>query len=211
MTTKATFQELHLKFIMQHIIVSETCLKYIQEKFQISHDVISNLFWIDVNQHCELLQENVQFFLDRYSTLKSFESLDHDKVYEQSINYQTLHDDYFLVETFDDPKVIEGKVDKEEVYHDRMDTMWFRINKIKIASTTMKRFKFPPKVADVVLVLAHSNADLERLISIVRKNKTDARSSLKLDGVTFFHLSYEIKVSSVCCTMSQIPTRLSYD
>ena len=92
-----------------------------------------------------------------------------------------------------------------------MDTMWFHINKIKIASTTMKRFKFLPKVADVVLVLAHSNADLERLISIVRKNKTDARSSLKLDGVTFFHLSYEIKLSSACCTMSQIPTRLSYD
>lgn len=129
MTTKATFQELHIKFIMQHII-SETCLKYIQEKLQISHDVISNLFWFDFNQHCELLQENVQFFLDRYSTLNSFESLDHDKVYEQSINYQTLHDDDFLVETFDDPKVIEGKVDKEEVYHDRMDTMWFHINKM---------------------------------------------------------------------------------
>ena len=38
------------------------------------------------------------------------------------------------------------------------------------------------KVAEVVLVLPHSNADLERLFSIVRKSKNDTRMSLKLAG-----------------------------
>ena len=38
-----------------------------------------------------------------------------------------------------------------------------------------------PKVAEVILVIPHSNAELERLFSIVRKNKSLDRSSLTLD------------------------------
>ena len=89
-----------------------------------------------------------------------------------------------------------------------MDTMWFHINKMQIAGTTMKRVKFLPKVAEVVLVLPHSNAGLARLFIIVRRNKTDARSSV---NYTVFHLSFEVKVSRICCTMSEIPARPSYD
>ena len=66
---------------------------------------------------------------------------------------------------------------------------------MQIAGTTMKRFKFLPKVAWVVLVLPHSNADLERLFSIAKKNKTDARLSLKLDGTH----------SSTLATISKYP------
>ena len=39
-----------------------------------------------------------------------------------------------------------------------------------------------PGIAEIVLVLSRSNAEAERLFSIVRKNKTDSRSCLKLDG-----------------------------
>ena len=46
----------------------------------------------------------------------------------------------------------------------------------------MSRFKELFKLAEIVLVLPHINADLERLFSIVRKNKSDSRSRLKLDG-----------------------------
>ena len=48
---------------------------------------------------------------------------------------------------------------------------------MKVTGTSTKRFKF----AEIVLVISHSNAEQERLFSIVRKNKTDSRSSLKLD------------------------------
>ena len=37
-------------------------------------------------------------------------------------------------------------------------------------------------MASLVLVLPHNNAGLERLFSVVRKNESDIRSSLKLDG-----------------------------
>ena len=101
--------------------------------------------------------------------------IDHDQFYEEFIDYQALRDNDFPVEAFDDANAIEGRVDEEEVYHYRIDTMWFHINEMKIAGTKIKHFKLLPKVAEVVLVLPHSNADLKKLFSIVRKNSTDVR------------------------------------
>ena len=46
---------------------------------------------------------------------------------------------------------------------------------------SVKRFKYLIK-AELMLVMPHSNAELKRLFSIVRKNKTLEHSSLKLDG-----------------------------
>ena len=45
-----------------------------------------------------------------------------------------------------------------------------------------KRFKLLPKIAEVVLIIPHSNAELERLFSIVKKNKSLECSSMKPDG-----------------------------
>ena len=53
---------------------------------------------------------------------------------------------------------------------------------------SVKRFKYLIKLfkylikAELMLVMPHSNAELKRLFSIVRKNKTLEHSSLKLDG-----------------------------
>ena len=105
---------------------------------------------------------------------------------------------------------------------------------MQIAGTTMERFKFLPKVAEVVLVLPHCNAGhLERLFSIVRKNKTNATLSLKLDGTLSsilaikskypksvvpchkFHVCFSMSVVPchkfhACCSISQIPCLLYY-
>ena len=48
--------------------------------------------------------------------------------------------------------------------------------------STASRFRYLQSVAALVMVLPHSNTGEERFFSIVRKNKTDSRSSLKLDG-----------------------------
>ena len=42
--------------------------------------------------------------------------------------------------------------------------------------TASKRFKHLPKVAELVLVLPHSNADEERLFRMARKSKTESRA-----------------------------------
>ena len=39
------------------------------------------------------------------------------------------------------------------------------------------------KVAEVVMTIPHSNAGEERIFSLINKNKTPSRSSMKLDGI----------------------------
>ena len=61
--------------------------------------------------------------------------------------------------------------------------MDFYLSQIKISGTYLNRFKLLTRIVLIVLVIPHSNANQERLFSIVRKNKTDWRSSLKLYGI----------------------------
>ena len=72
---------------------------------------------------------------------------------------------------------------------------------MNIPGSDAKRFKLLPKVAEIVLIIPHSNAELERLFSIVRKNKSLERSSMKLDGTLSSILSMKTMYpeSSVPC------------
>ena len=129
--------------------------------------------------------------------------MNEDKLHEEFIDYQLLSIDDFLKGAFEEAKVIDGNDDSEEVYQYRMVTLWWYICHMEVSQTSIKRFKFLPKVAEIVLLIPHSNAELERLIfiSIVRKNKTDARSSLKLDGTLSSILAMKSKYpeSHVTC------------
>ena len=109
---------------------------YIQEKFPITHDVISNLgsnlIWVDVIQRCEASWENVQVFIGRYSTLKSFKGLDNNKVYEEFIDNQKLRDNDFPVEAFDDPKSMKEKLMRERFTITESTQCGFKSTKCKL-------------------------------------------------------------------------------
>ena len=51
-----------------------------------------------------------------------------------------------------------------------------------VPDSSFQRFCHLLKVAELVLILPHSNAGEDRLFSMVCKNKTESRSRLKLDG-----------------------------
>ena len=59
---------------------------------------------------------------------------------------------------------------------------WSYIADMKIPATNAKHFSFLPKLAEIILIIPHSNAELERLFSIVKKNKSLERPSMELDG-----------------------------
>ena len=55
-------------------------------------------------------------------------------------------------------------------------------SKYETIRNMISRFKVFSRIAVIVLVLSHSIVSLERLFSVIGKNKIDMRSSLKLDG-----------------------------
>ena len=80
----------------------------------------------------------------------------------------------------------------EEVSHYRVDILWWYISHMVIPKSSSRRFRYLQKVAELVLIL-HSNAGEERLFSMVRKNKTDSRSSLNLHGTLSDLLSMKLQ------------------
>ena len=85
-------------------------------------------------------------------------------------------------DAFEEAKVVDGEQDGKVLFYYRMDVLWWHIANKNIPGTATKRFPHLAKVAELVLVLPHSNAGEERLFSIVRKNKTESRASMKLEG-----------------------------
>ena len=131
-------------------------------------------------------------------------SISADDLYEEFTDYQTLCGDDFDDKAWEDTKVSEGlkdDIDGEKLFHYRMDVLWYYIANMNILGSNAKRFKLLPKVAEIVLIIPHSNAELERLFSIVRKNKSLERASMKLDGTLSIILSMKIMYpeSSVPC------------
>ena len=104
-----------------------------------------------------------------------------DELHNEFCDYQTLNDGDIGDNVWNDAKVIDGSIDSVEVYHYRVDILWWYIAYMITPGSTASRFHFLQSVTALVMVLLHINAE-ERLFSIVCKNKTDSRSLLKLDG-----------------------------
>ena len=131
-------------------------------------------------------------------------SISADDLYEEFTDYQTLCGDDFDDKAWEVAKVSEGLKDDingKKLFRYRMDDLWYYIANMNIPDSNAKRFKLLPKVAEIVLIIPHSNAELERLFSIVRKNKSLEHSSMKLDGTLSSILSMKTMypVSSVPC------------
>ena len=157
-------------------------LQYIQNKFPLKDEVICNSVWIDVEKRLDSKWESVHFFCEKYQNLSIMKKVNLDELYDEFLDYQALSDREICDSAWTEAKMIDSKDDDGNVYHYRMDVLWYHIAQIKLPDTSINRFKHLPLVAEIVLIIPHSNSGQERLFSIVRKNKTDSRSSLKLDG-----------------------------
>ena len=122
----------------------------------------------------------MEFFINRFKAF--FQQLPVDKLYDEFCDYQTLPDECFRDDVLKEAKVIDREEDGEVLFQYRVNVLWWHIAQLVIPGTTAKRFKHLPKVAGLVVVLPHSNAGEERLFSIVRKNKTESRALMKLEG-----------------------------
>ena len=124
--------------------------------------------------------ESVEFFLTNFKSL--FSDIHVDELYDEFCDYKTLTDEDIGHDVWNEAKVTDGSVDDRELFHYKVDILWWNVGHMVIPQSSTRRFHYLLKVAELVLVLPHSNAGEERLFSMVRKNKTDSRSALRLDG-----------------------------
>ncbi|XP_033726452.1 uncharacterized protein LOC117316076 [Pecten maximus] len=121
---------------------------YIINKLPLKDDIYIHAQVVDVSLRRKVSFKSVKFFLNKFPFLLE-ESY---KVQEQFLAYQV-----------DD---LPPEIDKDNI---RIDTKW------TILST---RYDVLARVMLAILVIPHSNADCERVFSLVRKTRTEYRSSM---------------------------------
>ena len=70
-----------------------------------------------------------------------------------------------------DAEVVVVDSNKQRSVHFRVDIFWYYLSEIEITRTSLSRFKLLSRIASIVLVILHCNADQERSFSIVHKTK----------------------------------------
>ena len=76
-----------------------------------------------------------------------------------------------------------------------MDVLWYYTANMKTAGSNARRFKLLSKIAEVVLIIPHSNAELERLFSLVKKKKILRTLIYETRWEVIYYSGYENKVS----------------
>ncbi|XP_034090540.1 uncharacterized protein LOC117558368 isoform X2 [Gymnodraco acuticeps] len=112
--------------------------------------------FLDVQQRVECGVEDALYFVDRFPELLPYNGPDErDKLSEEFLDYQSM--DIAMPE---DPATFD------------IESFWGNLASMKNKVTGMSRFGRLSRIAKLVLVLPHSNADTERVFSVVGLNKT---------------------------------------
>ncbi|XP_064422522.1 uncharacterized protein LOC135360046 [Latimeria chalumnae] len=154
--------------------------KYAFEKLPLNDEVLKNATFVnfDVKEDCTF--EQVEYFIDRYKHLFSLNPAEMEMLQDEFVDYQLLHRSEIPQYVWDEALQTDTN-DTVKCY--RMDSIWAHLSNVKNPAGPM-RFPSLSRVARLVLVLPHSNADEERVFSLIRKNRTPFRPNLALDGTS---------------------------
>ena len=131
---------------------------------------------------------------DRYAQLLPFTSpTDLAKMGEEFVQYQLLPRESVPACVWEDAQVKE----EEEHIHYRMDVFWNYLSEVKGGDG---RLQFPilSRIAKLVFTIPQSNADEERVFSIICKNKTCFRPNLSLDKTLPSLLTIKLATNEPC-------------
>ena len=102
-----------------------------------------------------------------------------DELLEEFIDFQLLSDDDIPSTIWEKASIPLMIVHMQKNY--RLDVIWHHLSTMKAPDDTL-RFNRLCMVAKLVMVIPHSNAQEERVFSMIRKNKTSFRPSLDPKG-----------------------------
>ena len=148
------------------------CLTYIVGKFPWDDALLQHACFVDFEKRKTCSFHSVEYFLERFSQLLPSEHA--DDIYDEFRLHQSL--------PALPPEINASQVSNEEKEHNHIqaDLLWHELEKLTDINGKLK-FGLLAKVAKLVLILPHSNADEERVFSPVRKNKTAFRANLSLE------------------------------
>lgn len=145
-------------------------LNYIKEKFPHDDVVVNNATVLDVSHRAKASFGNIYELLERFPGI--VEEHEVPTLGNEFLDYKLLDDSELPSTSF---VMADGTIVSR-----RIDEVWFDLFWMKDPVKGANTFLVLAKFMTAILIIPHSNADCERLFSMVRKNKTESRSSIAL-------------------------------
>lgn len=140
----------------------EACVKKLLAKFPLTDATIRNLAFLNPKSRSSVTASAILQICRKLLTSASAEDI--DLVMEEFLDFKTMPEEQL-------PAVTD---------HAFLDQFWAQLSKLpSLHDESQLRFPNLGKLAKVALVLPHSNADPERLFSMVKKIETSQRGHLK--------------------------------
>ena len=156
----------------------QSSLEYVLKKMAFKDEFWIHAVWINFSNRKSAKWDSVNYFLTKYCDLLNMNERKYDHLYEEFQDFKLLNDDELdlsdaILTTYDD-----GSIEY------RMDTIWYILQEIKSPVGNNYRFRTLFEIAKLVLITPHSNAGIERVYSLVNKNKREGseRNRLDIDG-----------------------------
>ena len=92
-----------------------------------------------------------------------------EKLFEEFIDFKSLSDSEVSSAAWKDAIVTEYNDGSKEY---RIDTLWYHIQRLRSLVGNSQRFELLFKAAKLILTRLNSNAGIERVLSLVDKNKS---------------------------------------
>ena len=173
----------------------ESASSYALSHLPFNDELLQSSAFVNMTNRLEADFSHVSYFVQRFNRLLPFSSIQsQEQLYSEFCDYQTIQDTIIPLHVWNSAKVLE----KDEVEYHRMDILWGYLGTLKDSVTSQPRFFMLSKVAKLVLTIPHSNADEERVFSLIRQNKTDSRNSLSLDGTLSSILTVKMACEEPC-------------
>lgn len=124
---------------------------YTLSNLPMNDKVLTNAKFVNVMSRDEASLAQVEYFIGRFSNLLPYSSpQEYDKLGEELIEYQLLDDSEIPESVWKSATIQED----ESVTYYRMDIIWHYLANLQIGRIS--------KVAELVLIIPHSNAEEER-------------------------------------------------
>ena len=178
----------------------ETSVSYALGHLPFDDELLENATFVDITMRTKAAFSQVTYFVERFSGLLPYSDLKkQDLLFAQFAEFQIMPDNEIPLHIWNDAKVYEKQdSDAEQTEYYRMDILWGYLGSIKDQVTGQFKYKMIANVAILVLTIPHSNADEERVFSLVRQNKTDFRRSLSLDETLSSILTVKMASEEPC-------------
>ena len=140
-----------------------TCFAYAKKTLPLNDELLINAKFIDVKNREKVNFSKVQYFVERFPILSC---------YKEPEMYQ------LLMKEFLDFQLLRDNDIKDVLECSDLGKAWKLLYDMKSDVTNVKKFSCLSKVVETILVIPNSNAQSERIFSMINKNLTKSRPNL---------------------------------